>query len=76
MQTRKKCLFGNLRIDTLIQKNKSFFLKYQIARMKWDKVFKNGPSKICGRQPLKNFTWSILEYFVPSHHSSENISID
>ena len=25
------------------------------------KVIKNGPSKICGRQPLKNFTWSILE---------------
>ena len=24
--------------------------------IKWDKVFKNGPSKICGRQPLKNFT--------------------
>ena len=22
---------------------------------KCDKVFKNGPSKICGRQPLKNF---------------------
>ena len=21
---------------------------------KWDKVFKNGPSKICGRQTLKN----------------------
>ena len=20
----------------------------------WDKAFKNGPSKICGRQPLKN----------------------
>ena len=20
----------------------------------WDKVFKNGPSKICGRQSLKN----------------------
>ena len=31
----------------------------------WDKVFKNGPSKICGRQPLKNFTSPILEYFVP-----------
>ena len=30
----------------------------------WDKLLKNGPSKICGRQPLKNFTWSILEYFV------------
>ena len=22
----------------------------------WDKVFKNGPSKICERQPVKNFT--------------------
>ena len=22
--------------------------------LKWDKVFKNGPSQICGRQPLKN----------------------
>ena len=33
---------------------------------KWDKVFKNGPSEICWRQPLKNFTWSILEYFVPN----------
>ena len=31
----------------------------------WGKVFKNGPRKICERQPLKNFTWSILEYFVP-----------
>ena len=30
-----------------------------------DKVFKNGPSKICGRQPLKNFTWFILEYLDP-----------
>ena len=31
----------------------------------WDKVFKNGPSKIYGGQPLKNFTWSIFEYFIP-----------
>ena len=23
----------------------------------WDKVFKNGPSKICGRQPLRNLKW-------------------
>ena len=29
------------------------------------KVFKNGPSKICGRQPFKNVTWSILEYLDP-----------
>ena len=26
----------------------------------WDKVFKNGPSKICGRQPLKNLKGSDL----------------
>ena len=49
---------------------------------KRDKVFKNGPSKICGRQTLKNlkgycllkavfqtFTWSILECFVPNNKS-------
>ena len=30
-----------------------------------DKVFKNGASKICGRQLLQNLTWSALEYFVP-----------
>ena len=30
----------------------------------WKKVFKNGPKKACGRQPLKDYTWSILEYFV------------
>ena len=32
---------------------------------KLDKIFKNGPSEICGTEPLKKFTWSILEYFVP-----------
>ena len=31
----------------------------------WSKVFQNGPSKICGRQPLENFTRFIIEYFVP-----------
>ena len=29
-------------------------------------MFKNGSSKICGRQPLKNVTWSILEYVGPN----------
>ena len=28
----------------------AMFLQYAI----WVKVFKNGPNKICGRQPLKN----------------------
>ena len=56
--------------------------------MKWVKVFKNGPSKICGRQLLKiwsdmvclsksklsptNFTWSILEYLDPNATQSWN----
>ena len=30
----------------------------------WDKVFKNAPSKICGRQPLKNLKHTIsLKFF-------------
>ena len=36
----------------------SFFL---LKKTLWDKVFKNGPSKICGRQLLKN----LKGYFVP-----------
>ena len=29
-----------------------------------DKVFKNGPSEICGRQPLKNLNrYDLLNYF-------------
>ena len=27
---------------------------------KWDKVLKNGPSKICGRQPLKSLLGPFL----------------
>ena len=41
-------------------------LKIKKLFIKWGKVFKNGSSEICGRQPLKNFTWSILEYLVPN----------
>ena len=26
----------------------------------WDKVFKNGPSKTCGRQPLKHLKGNVL----------------
>ena len=47
--------------------------QHSLQKYIWDKVSKNGPSKICGRKPLKNFksflsstnfTWSILEYLV------------
>ena len=36
----------------------------------WDKVFKNGPSKICGRQPLKNLKgYGLLPFkFLKGYH--------
>ena len=34
--------------------------------MNWVKVFKNGPSNICGRLSSTNFTLSILEYLDPT----------
>ena len=34
--------------------------------VKWDKVFKNGPSKIFQLLSSANFTWSILEYLGPN----------
>ena len=50
----------------VIYKNKHSPLNQSlIKQVIWDKVFKNGQSKICGRQPLKNFTYIILEYFLP-----------
>ena len=33
----------------------------------------NGPIKICEKQPLKKFTWSILEYFVSYNVFNDNI---
>ena len=33
-----------------------------IQSFKWDKLFKNGPNEICGRQPLKNLKW--FELFI------------
>ena len=48
------------------------WLFYQICEIICVKVFKNRPSKICGRQPLKNFTLPILEYLDP--YISQKIS--
>ena len=40
----------------------------------WDKVFKNGPSKMCGRQRLKNMKWyDFLK--APFHKFSTNGSL-
>ena len=38
---------------------------------KWDKVFKNGPSKICGRQPLKKLNgYDLLKQTKADHNPS------
>ena len=39
-----------------------------LVTISWDKIFKKGPSDFCGRLSFTNFTWSILEYFVPVVH--------
>ena len=58
---------------------RKYYGTYNTQQNIWDKIFKNGPRKICRGQPLKqaispqvflrlssrNFTRSILEYFVP-----------
>ena len=42
-----------------------FWSETNVVTIIWDKVFKNGPSKISQRLSSTNFTWSILEYSVP-----------
>ena len=44
-----------------------------ITYLIWDKVFKNGPSKICGRQPLKNLK-SMVCLIRPSIGVGENVN--
>ena len=38
-------------------------IKTPLVPIIWVKVFKNGPKKICGRQPLKNMKWYQFKYF-------------
>ena len=47
--------------------NRPFPFKfYQEGPIKWVQVFKNGPSKICGRQLLQIVAFSILGYSDPN----------
>ena len=40
----------------------------------WDKVFKNGPSKICGSQPLKNLRgYGLLLYILPENMKKNKV---
>ena len=73
-------------IFTWSECSKTFLLAYiqvslsskYITGKKWDKVLKNGPSKICGRQPLKNLKgYGLLKAFVPNvdQHTSAPVKI-
>ena len=42
---------------TTILSNAHLGIKVKFGIEIWIKVFKNGPSKICGRQPLKHLNW-------------------
>ena len=46
--------WAEMSLKEVCKYNKKLTLKAVSTRNNWDKVFKNGPSKICGRQPLKN----------------------
>ena len=41
-----------------------YILKFLSAYFLWDKVLKNGPDKICGRQPLKKLKGYITSNFL------------
>ena len=45
------CLFSKWGNEVLASQIAEYF---GAVSLKWDKVFKSGPSEICGRQPLKN----------------------
>ena len=50
-----------MKYNTSIEIPPDRLFKTKIPVFVWDKVFKKGPSKIRGRQPLKNlkgYTWS------------------
>ena len=51
-----------------IGKKALLFIVPAVCRNIWYKVFKNGPSKICRRQPVINFTRPIFESFVSSQN--------
>ena len=61
-------LYHGLYLIDLISVGKIIFNDAKFVLQIWVKVFKNAPSKVCGRQPLKNFTQSILEYLDPYYN--------
>ena len=65
-----KCFLSQIQVEQLSKSrvgHKNRMNNFHIAKIShhvWGKVFKNGPSNICGIKTSKNFTWYIFEYFV------------
>ena len=55
-----KELIAFLRYKKLIKKIDPRFDTFSVNVPIWDKVFKNGPGKICGRQPLIPSFYSLV----------------
>ena len=52
----------NDELMSILQSAKEDLKKEKKMKVKWDKVFKNGPNKIFGRQPLKNLKGYEADY--------------
>ena len=51
---QRKHIYHNLQMGQLCLKILIPYLENPSEETTWDEVFKNGPSEICGREPLKN----------------------
>ena len=54
---RLVAVLKNIILFVLLERRSTHIARITIETIILDKVFKNGPSKICRRQPLKNFKW-------------------
>ena len=62
LNTKKLSILKNVSLCLqTIQKLRLDYVSFTAKKHIWDKVFKNGPSKICGRQPLKNLKYGLLK---------------
>ena len=69
MKNKPKVSSGMIKKYGMINENSPKLTKSKINNKNyktiWDKVFKNGPSKFCGRQPLKTLKQTIpLQIFL------------
>ena len=72
IEHKTKHFLGRFAVSTTKRERQERLLRdwYGIHWNKWGKVFKNGPNKTCGRQPLKNLKWYGLLREIPSFQHS------